>query len=303
MKRFADRLAASGAPAPTDRSTKRSKPHMREPHIWPVHRQNCRQSGTNQQAGLFKGADPLEGISTLFGTIDLRLLVPFLQRESASVAALALALAPRDISVQLLRQLGTESGARILHALAQTETATPAALDALREALEELREESLSHIRLGRGLVGSERVAELLSGLDVGTRNAILAKLENGDRPEGTHAGAARSLATAVRKKLVTSLQLATLATKDLALVLAQLSDKEIALALLLEPDSVKEKILCGLSSKRRAEVCEELELLGKRRGSIRKLDVEAAAEKLVAAAQELRDTGRIVFPWEEALV
>lgn len=238
----------------------------------------------------------IQRLKALLETVDSEVLIAFANQESQPAVCLALSLAPSEIAASLLRRMKTDRAADLVLGISQLNQVTEVAIDALIESIEALKAQHHRSVRLGFEN-GTARVVSLLSALEPSKREALIERLAK------MPAAAPQQLAASVRKSLVTMEHLAKLLPRDLGLVLAQARDGALALALINQPEPLRASLLGALSSRRRDCVQEEILQLEKQKGRIRLADVLSAQEGLVNTALQLKESNKIMFPWDEQLI
>lgn len=137
--------------------------------------------------------------------------------------------------------------------------------------------------------LGESRALELLRGINPADRERILTGLSEKDA----------ALAGRMQRGILKFDQLAQLSRLDLSLLLAGFSDHDIAVALKGKPATLVAAFLAAVSSGRRKGVEEEGVVLG----PVRVSEQLALHDRITERALGLRETGRIVFPWEDQMV
>jgi flagellar motor switch protein FliG len=239
----------------------------------------------------------IQSLQQLLESIDAEILLDFANKESLPAVCLALSMAPSETAANVLRRTKTERATELILGISQLNEVTDVAIDTLIESIEALQAQHRRTVRLGGFENGTARVVSLLSALEPSKREALIERLAT--MPEA----APQQLAASVRKSLVTMQHLAKLLPRDLSLVLAQTRDGALALALVNQPEPIIQKLLAALSTRRRECVQEELLQLDKQRGRIRLADVVSAQEGLVNTAHQLKESNKIVFPWDEQMI
>ena len=127
---------------------------------------------------------------------------------------------------------------------------------------------------------GVKSAADLLNALDRTTSESLLRAIEE-RRPE---------LVQAIRRKMFTFDDLASLEPSDLRKILREIDSRDLAAGLKNASDTLK-SVLLGCISKRAAEtVNEEISFLG----SLKMRDIEAARDRIIAVVRRLETEGEI---------
>lgn len=176
----------------------------------------------------------------------------------------------------------------LLQSLSQERVLDDKALQDLEADLEDLKRRSFSG-RYGQRVGGPQRVLALVQAMDVGLRSRLLEEVALRE-PE---------LAAQITDGLLSLERLAELLPAHLVLLLSQMKDAEIGGFLRGESVELQRKYLSAVSSRRR----EDIECLLSPEKKITQNQKAEACERLRACALRLKEEGRILFPWEEALV
>ena len=125
-------------------------------------------------------------------------------------------------------------------------------------------------------------MAQLLNFMDKGLRREILASIEDEDE----------DLGAAVKKKMFSFEDIATLQVSDLQRVSREVEMNDLVLSLKNASDALKDAIF-GSVSKRAAEtIKEEMEMLG----AVRLKEVEGAQDRIIQALRLLEEQGEITL-------
>jgi len=216
------------------------------------------------------------------------ILADHLSRQIDSVCAAVLGFIEPSRAAKLLKDFPAEKQVRLLVNLAQEKVLDALALDELEEDLETLRVR-VSSGRHGHRVGGGARVLALIQSMDSDLRGQILSGVEEREP----------ALAEYLSGGLLSVERLAQLLPAHLALLLSQLKDQDIGCFLRGEKDSVQKAYLACLSSRRRQDV--ECLLEPEKRIALKQKT--EACERLRKKALEMKEEGKIIFPWEESLV
>jgi flagellar motor switch protein FliG len=227
----------------------------------------------------------IDEIRRLLNDIDEKMLANWLKNEHPQTMSLVLSICLPEKSSSLFKSLQEHLRCELILRISQMNHVNTPELENLYEELEKLQKNRIS-IQSSPG--GFEKILSVLQAAPYEQRKKLLEGIEIKD-PELT-------------KKLIHALlsvsRLADLEPNHLAMLCSNLSDKMISLAMKLEKPEIKEKYLSAISKKRRHLIEEDIE------GSKElKKTADIAASLIVKKALELRDSGKIVFPWEVTLV
>ena len=129
-------------------------------------------------------------------------------------------------------------------------------------------------------IFGKEKIAKILSRLGMPDSGKVLETIaaQNGQ------------LAEEIRELMFTFEDLSELTERDMLLLHKKIDQNDLLLAMKGAGDELKEKLLTGISSKKRVLLTEEMELMGK----VRRSDVEAARRRITDLVYELIERGEI---------
>ncbi|EYD71644.1 FliG C-terminal domain-containing protein [Limimaricola hongkongensis] len=213
-------------------------------------------------------------------------LVPLMTGECAEIAAVTLSKLPVVKAAELLGLLPGERARRITHAMAQTSTIGPEAVDRIGAALaaEHCRppDQAFAH-------PAPDRLGDILNSSGSATRDAVLDGLEAEDpgfardvrRAIFTFADIPARLAPAHAPAVLRRVDQAVLIT---ALAAAQTLGAGFAAAAAHLLDNISQRMAQGL----RDEISE--------RGAIRQVEGEAAMSEIVAAIRAAAEAGEIAL-------
>ena len=128
---------------------------------------------------------------------------------------------------------------------------------------------------------GVEAIVELLNRSDRTTERSIIENLESQD-PE---------LAEEIRKLMFVFEDITLLDDRSLQMVLREVENKDLSLALKGVPNEVANKVFKNMSKRAADMLREEIEFMG----PVRIRDVEEAQQKIVNIIRKLEDSGEII--------
>ena len=233
---------------------------------------------------------PDEKISS--GLEKVRLLEPdvianFIENEHPQTAAIILAHLEPDVASQAVKNISENKRMEIVHRLATLEKVSPKVIKELDDALQ--AEFQYSGAISGNKLGGKTVAARLIGSMDRATESTILSSMEQID-PD---------MANEIRKLRFTFEDLERIEDEGIQLVLKDVSNEDLLVALKTASDEVKIKIFSNMSDRAASMLQEELELLGPTKISV----VEKAQQKIVSICKNLEDSGAIAMGRGEALV
>lgn len=205
----------------------------------------------------------------------------FLRGEHPQTVALVIANLPAtQLGANVMQLLTPEEQADVAIRIATMSHTSP---DVVKDVATVMRDKLQTVLQQEYAAAGGvQALADILNSADRGTERNILEHLAEAD-PE---------LADEVRSLLFTFDDLLTLDDRAIQLVLKDVDQKDLALALRGAREEVKEAIFANMSERASEMLTEELELMPPQRRRV----VEEAQSKVVAAVRRLEDAGEIVI-------
>ena len=182
-------------------------------------------------------------------------------------------------SSTVLRELPESVQADVLYRMAVIESIPPGVVSEMNEVL---TEEMKTAGRMATSVGGVEPVAEILNSVDKATETRILTSIEE-TNPD---------LAEQIRELMFTFEDMALIDSKQMQIVMKDVDQADMVLALKTASDAVKELIFSSMSSRAAEMVRDDLENLGPAKLS----DVEAAQQKIIKVVKRLEEDGSIVI-------
>ena len=204
----------------------------------------------------------------------------YIRTEHPQTIALILSyLKNAEQSSAVLRDLPESIQADILYRMAVIENIPPGVISEMNEVL---TEEMQSAGSMATSVGGVEPVAEILNSVDKATETRILSSIEE-TNPD---------LAEQIRELMFTFEDMALIDAKQMQLVMKDVDQADMVLALKTASDAVKELIFSSMSSRAAEMVREDLENLGPAKLS----DVEASQQKIIKVVKKLEEAGTIII-------
>ncbi len=200
--------------------------------------------------------------------------------ESSQTVALLIANMPTALGAELLARLPAETQAEVAIKVADMNETSP---DVLADVEQVLRQR-LSQVGTQDYAVagGAKGLAELLTSAGRATERNVIEALDNEDA----------ELADQVRALLFVFEDIVKLDDRGVQLVLREVDQKDLALALRGVPEPVKQKVLTNMSQRGAEMLLEEIEYQPPQRRSV----VEEAQGHIVAAIRRLEDAGALTI-------
>ena len=208
------------------------------------------------------------------------MIANYIRTEHPQTIALILSyLKNAEQSSAVLRDLPESLQADILYRMAVIESIPPGVISEMNEVL---TEEMKTAGSMATSVGGVEPVAEILNSVDKATETRILASIEE-TNPD---------LAEQIRELMFTFEDMALIDAKQMQLVMKDVDQADMVLALKTASDAVKELIFSSMSSRAAEMVRDDLENLGPAKIS----DVEAAQQKIIKVVKKLEEAGTIII-------
>ncbi len=217
---------------------------------------------------------------------DAAQLTALIRNEYPQTMALILAYLEPSQTAAILKELGPELGSEILLRVARMEKVMPDVLKLIEESVG-----VESDLTMGDGATagGPGAVAEVLNLLSAGFEKELLDGVAEKDM----------DLSEQIKNLMFVFEDIIKLDDKGVARLLRDVDTRELAMALKLASEELKEKILGSMSSRARDALLEEMEFLG----PVRVSDVEAAQASIVKMARALEEAGEIVIGGSDDMV
>ena len=204
----------------------------------------------------------------------------YIRTEHPQTIALILSyLKDVEQSATVLRELPESLQADVLYRMAVLESIPPGVVAEMNEVL---TEEMKTAGSMATSVGGVEPVAEILNTVDKATETRILASIEESN-PD---------LAEQIRELMFTFEDMALIDAKQMQIVMKDVDQADMVLALKTASDAVKELIFSSMSSRAAEMVRDDLENLGPAKIS----DVEAAQQKIIKVVKKLEEDGSLVI-------
>jgi len=206
-------------------------------------------------------------------------VAPFISHEHPQTVALILSQLDPAQASGILSNLPERMQSDVAYRIATMENITPAILQEIEAALEA----SLRDILGGNKDVGGPKVvADMLNLTGSSVEKNVLDQMDAQD-PE---------VAEAVRNLMFTFSDITRLTDRELQILLREVDQKDLVVALKGSEDELKDKILGNMSERVRTFITEEMEFLGPMRLS----EVEEVQLRVVQQVRQLEEQGQITI-------
>lgn len=211
--------------------------------------------------------------------VDPSTLANYLRSEHPQTIALILSYLDREKAAQVLSELPEDLQSEVVYRIANLSKVVPEVIEDLEEVLR--REVKVSKVAPVVGPQKGRKVAaEILNQLG-GRAEGILEKVKEKD-PQ---------VSEEIKDAMFVFEDLVYVEDRGLQKLLRAVSKEDLALALKMAPDELKEKIFQNLSERAAQMLQEDMEALG----PVRVRDVEKAQQRIVAVARSLEEKGELV--------
>ncbi|MDR3089194.1 MAG: flagellar motor switch protein FliG [Desulfobulbaceae bacterium] len=227
----------------------------------------------------FVSNDESKNLETI-AMMQPRMVAGLLEKEHPQTIALVLATQEVSHAAEILSQLPEATRPDIVNRIAKIEKVSPDVLGRIEDAIQ--REIGLVAGREERQVGGIDRVVEILGGMKNNLDTDILEKLEETE-PE---------LTEDIRKKMFTFEDLVSLDGRSLQLILREVNNDSLTLALKTASDEMKDKIFANMSARASEMIKDDLEAMG----PVRLSEVETMQQTIVKIAMKLEEEGKLVL-------
>ncbi|WP_370327636.1 flagellar motor switch protein FliG [Euzebya sp.] len=212
---------------------------------------------------------------------DPRQVLSFISEEHPQTIALVLVHMLPDAAAMVLGSLPESLQRDVAVRIAMMDRTSPDVIDRVERILERKLSSVLQQSDFSEaGGVGS--LVDILNRADRGTERLILEGLELANE----------ELADEVRQLMFVFEDIVTLDDRSVQLILRQVDNKDLAVALKGVAANVKEKITKNMSQRAGEALIEEIDLMG----PVRLKDVETAQGSIVRVIRSLEEAGQIVL-------
>jgi len=212
---------------------------------------------------------------------DARQVISLLSGEHPQAIALVLAHLRPEHASTILAGLEQSLQAEVAHRIALMERASPDVVQVVAEQLQRKASAVLTPRELA-AVGGVQPLVEIINRADPTTEKAILEGLAERDE----------ALAEDVRSRMFVFADITLLEDRAMQMVLRQVENADLSVALKGVTDEVRDTVLRNLSERARENLVEEIEMLG----PVRLSQVEESRAKIVQSIRRLEESGQIVI-------
>lgn len=222
-------------------------------------------------------ARPLETIAKM----QPSMVAGLLEREHPQTLALVLSTQAAEHAGAIIAKLPEEKRADVIHRIATLDTVSPAVIDRIEEALSK-EIGIVVGAQEQRQVGGLKKVVDILDSMTDNLDSEILESLEEVD-PE---------MVENIRKMMFTFEDLCGLDGRSIQMILREVSNDSLTIALKTASDETKAKIFANMSSRAADMIMDDLEAMG----PVRLSEVETMQQTIVKIAMKLEEEGKLVL-------
>lgn len=227
--------------------------------------------------------DKVKSLTTLKGfdvlkKADSVQLVSFLNKEHPQTIALILSHLNPEQTAEALKELSPELRADVAYRIATLGKVSPQTLKQIEKVVDEMAGTTLSQSVSKIG--GSKSLANILNRLNINLTKEILEQIEIND-PD---------VAAEVKRLMFMFEDIINIQDRDIQKILKEVDRKDLALALKIADENLRNKIFSNMSERAADLLKEELQYMG----MVKLKEVEAAQSKIIDIIKSLEESGEI---------
>ncbi|GAA4826555.1 flagellar motor switch protein FliG [Sphingosinicella ginsenosidimutans] len=213
--------------------------------------------------------------------MDAKTIAALIEQEHPQIAALVVAHLEPPIAADVLQLLPSEMQPDVIYRVARLESVTPEALEELERILvREVGRVSFSSSAPTRG--GASEAAKIMNNMRSGQEQRIIRTLGKIDK----------NLAQRIEDEMFIFEDLMDLDEKNLGILLRNVDNEVLIVALKGADERLKDKMFGCMSSRAADSIKDEMEA----RGPMRLAEVQDAQKEVLAMARRLADAGTIML-------
>jgi len=220
---------------------------------------------------------PLETIAKMHPAMAAELL----EREHPQTLALVLSTQLTGHASAIIANLPEEKRADVIYRIATLDKVSPAVIDRIEEALSK-EIGIVVGAQEQRQVGGLKKVVEILDSMTDSLDAEILEELEQ----------VAPAMVEDIRKMMFTFEDLCALDGRSIQMILREINNDSLTLALKTASDELKAKLFANMSSRAADMIKDDLEAMG----PVRLSEVEAMQQAIVKIAMKLEEEGKLVL-------
>ena len=209
-----------------------------------------------------------------------QMVAGLLEKEHPQTVALILSTQHVEHASEIMSHLPEELQADVVYRIAKLDKVSPEVLSNIEDALN--REIGLVAGKEQREIGGMNKVVDMLGNMKNNLDADILETIEETD-PE---------MAEEIRKLMFTFENLIALDGRSLQMILREVNNDSLTLALKTASEEMKEKIFANMSARAADMIRDDLDAMG----PVRLSEVEAMQQSIVKIAMKLEEEGKLVL-------
>jgi flagellar motor switch protein FliG len=211
---------------------------------------------------------------------DPQQLSNFLSKEHSQTIALILSHLPADTTAEVLHEFPEELRAETIMRIAKIGKVSPQLVSQIEHVVDQIAEATLSQNLAAQG--GAQLVASILNKSNNAVAKAMLERIEGKDY----------NLATEIKRLMFLFEDIILIDDRGIQRILRDIDKRDLAMALKVADEKIKQKIFKNMSERAAAVVKEELDFMG----PIKLKDVESAQMRIVDVVKKLEEDEEIVI-------
>lgn len=211
---------------------------------------------------------------------DLQQLGSFLQKEHPQTVALILSHLSADQAARVLSEFPPDVRNVVSHRMATLGKVSPALLKEVENVIEDIARTEIGQSMSAAG--GTKSMAGVLNMCNSDIQREILDYIEQRDG----------NVATEIKRLMFIFDDLKGVDDRGIQRILREVDRRELALALKVVDEELKEKIMKNMSDRAKDLLKEELQLMG----PVRLKEVETAQTRILDIVKQLEEQGEIVI-------
>lgn len=211
---------------------------------------------------------------------DPQQLASFLSKEHPQTIALILSHLPPDQTAEVCHEFKDELRGDVLMRIARLGKVSPALVSQIEHVVDQIAESTIQQNLATAG--GAQLVANILNKSNNATAKSMLESIEEKDM----------SLSTEIKRLMFLFEDIVQIDDKGVQRILRDVDKRDLALALKVSDEKVKNKIFKNMSERAANVVKEELEFMG----PVKLKEVEASQMRIVDVIKQLEDQDEIAI-------
>lgn len=212
--------------------------------------------------------------------MEPRMVAGLLEHEHPQTVALVLSTQHIEHAAEILTNLPEAIRGDVTYRISKIEKVSPVVISRIEDALQ--REIGLVSGKAHKKVGGIDAVVGILNHMKNNLDADILEDMEETD-PE---------MAEEIRKKMFTFENLVALDGRSLQMILREVNNDSLTLALKIASEQMKEKIFSNMSTRAADMIRDDLEAMG----PVRLSEVELMQQSIVKIALKLEEEGKLVL-------